>query len=147
MSIIGFNKNVFWAIVDYRLYKAAEEARLPKKLRPDLGGTLREFTARESHCFEQRKYDDGELSMFTSQERQWLVLQILQGWRANQSDLDELKGRAAVVEGQSIVAGWQETGLITQIFPLHESKALTNLQMNWVRKIFAPQPLGKRFSL
>lgn len=127
------------------LFRAAEEARLPKRLRPDLGGALREFTTRESHCFQQLKSDESSTNLFTSQERQWLVLQVLQGMRASPTDVEALQGRAAVDEGQSIVAAWQETGLITQIFPLHETKTLTQLQRSWVKQIFAPQPLGKCF--
>ncbi|XP_043861637.1 anoctamin-8 isoform X8 [Drosophila santomea] len=123
------------------LFKAAEEARLPKRLRPDLGGALREFTTRESHCFQQLRGDVGSTALFTSQERQWLVLQVLQGLRAGCSDIDALNGRAAVAEGQSIVATWQESGLITQVFPLHEPSSLTQLQTHWVKQIFAPQPL------
>ncbi|EDW51804.1 GM15927 [Drosophila sechellia] len=123
------------------LFKAAEEARLPKRLRPDLGGALREFTTRESHCFQQLRGDVGSTALFTSQERQWLVLQVLQGLRAGCSDIDALHGRAAVAEGQSIVATWQESGLITQVFPLHEPSSLTQLQTHWVKQIFAPQPL------
>ncbi|EDW11774.2 uncharacterized protein Dmoj_GI13291, isoform C [Drosophila mojavensis] len=123
------------------LFKAAEEARLPKRLRPDLGGALREFTTRESHCFQQLRGDVGSTALFTSQERQWLVLQVLQGLRAGCSDIDALQGRAAVAEGQSIVAAWQESGLITQVFPLHEPRSLAQLQTQWVKQIFAPQPL------
>ncbi|XP_021695269.1 anoctamin-8 [Aedes aegypti] len=123
------------------LFKAAEEARLPKRLRTDLGGALKEFTKRESHCFAQAKDSDGANTLFTSQERQWLVLQVLQGLRAGASDLKALQGRAQVEEGQSIVAAWQELGLITQVFPLHETSALQQLQSSWVRKFFAPQPL------
>lgn len=84
------------------LFKAAEEYRLPKRLRHDLGGALRDFTTRESHCFEQIKDDEGKVSLFTSQERQWLVLQVLQGLRASASDKVTLQGRAQVEEGQSI---------------------------------------------
>ncbi|XP_050083686.1 anoctamin-8 isoform X4 [Anopheles aquasalis] len=123
------------------LFKAAEEARLPKRLRHDLGGALKEFTKRESHCFAQTKDSEGANSLFTSQERQWLVLQVLQGLRAGTADLKALQGRAQVEEGQSIVAAWQELGLITQVFPLHETNALQQLQSSWVRKFFAPQPL------
>uniref|UniRef100_A0AAG5D7E8 Anoctamin n=1 Tax=Anopheles atroparvus TaxID=41427 RepID=A0AAG5D7E8_ANOAO len=123
------------------LFKAAEDARLPKRLRADLGGALKEFTKRESHCFGQSKDNDGANSLFTSQERQWLVLQVLQGLRAGTPDLKALQGRAQVEEGQSIVAAWQELGLITQVFPLHETTALQQLQSSWVRKFFAPQPL------
>lgn len=86
-----------------RLYQAAEEARLPKRLRTDLGGALREFTKRESHYFAQTKDDNGSSTLFTSQERQWLVLQVLNGLRAGKSDLDAFNGGlAAVEEGQSI---------------------------------------------
>ena len=84
------------------MYKAAEEARLPKRLRSDLGGTLREFTSRESHCFAQSKNQDGSTALFTSQERQWLVLQVLQSFRAGTNDLTALQGKASVEEGQSI---------------------------------------------
>lgn len=68
--------------------------------------------------------------------------QVLQGLRATPEDFEILQGRAKVEEGQSIVAAWQESGLIYQVFPLHETSALTQLQTNWVRKMFAPQPLG-----
>lgn len=62
---------------------------------------MKEFTTRESHCFAQAK-DDGSGALFTSQERQWLVLQVLQGLRAGPSDLEALQGKANVEEGQSI---------------------------------------------
>lgn len=123
------------------LFKAAEEYRLPKRLRTDLGGALREFTTRESHCFEQIKDDDGKVALFTSQERQWLVFQVLQGMRATGSDVTAFQGIAKVEEGQSFVAAWQESGLIVQFFALHETNALTQLKTSWVRKLFAPQPL------
>lgn len=88
--------------IAFRLFRAAEEARLPKRLRPELGGALREFTTRESHCFAQIKGTDGTSTLFTSQERQWLVLQVLQGLRAGSTDLEALHGSATVQEGQSI---------------------------------------------
>lgn len=116
---------------------------LPKRLRTDLGGALREFTVRESNCFQpQNQTEGGRATIFTSQERQWLVLHILQTLRAHQKDLETLQGRANVAEGQSILASWQITGLVTQIFPLHYNHEITRLQNNWVTKVFAPQPLG-----
>jgi anoctamin-8 len=124
------------------LFKAAEEYRLPKRLRTELGGALRDFTTRESHCFEHVKDEDGKLVLFTSQERQWLVFQVLQSLRATSADATAFQGRAAVEEGQSIVAAWQESGIIEQLFPLHETNALTQLKAGWVKKFFAPQPLG-----
>lgn len=127
------------------LFKAAELYRLPKRLRADLGGALRDFTTRESHCFEQIKDDEGKVTLFSSQERQWLVLQVLQGLRASQNDIKTLQGRAqGVEEGQSILAAWQESGLIVQVFPLHETNALKQLKNSWVKNFLAPQPLGKQ---
>lgn len=70
------------------------------------------------------------------------MLQVLQGLRASQADIEALQGRATVAEGQSIIAAWQETGLIVQVFPLHETRSLALLQNSWVKQIFAPQPLG-----
>lgn len=96
--------------VCFRLFIAAEEARLPKRLKSELGGALKEFTTRESNCFAQTpvspiiKDDTNEIStaLFTSQERQWLVLQVLNGLRAGPKDIEALKGNAVVEEGQSI---------------------------------------------
>lgn len=63
---------------------------------------MREFTARELHYFDQVKNNDGTTTIFTSQERQWLVLQVIQGLRAGEGDLEALKGNGTVEEGQSI---------------------------------------------
>lgn len=96
---------------DHRIFTAAEEARLPKRLKKELGGALKEFTTRESHCFAQIQQStvatkEGEVesspTLFTSQERQWLVLQVLHSLRAGPSDMEALKGNAVVDEGQSI---------------------------------------------
>jgi anoctamin-8 len=73
----------------------------------------------------------------------FISLKVLQGLRATPADVQVLQGRASVAEGQSIVAAWQESGLIIQVFPLHETNALTKLQTSWVRKLLAPQPLGE----
>jgi N-acetyl-gamma-glutamylphosphate reductase len=34
-------------------------------------------------------------------------------------------------------------GIISQVFPLHDTDSLTRLQKSWVRAIFKRQPLGK----
>lgn len=85
----------------FRLYQAAEDARLQKRLRDDLGGTLRAFTERDSACFAPSKEYGSEV-FFTSQERQWLVLHLLNSLRASDLDVSSLHGNARVFEGQSI---------------------------------------------
>lgn len=87
---------------------------MPKRLRRDLGGALREFTTRESHCFAELKVEEST-TLFTSQERQWLVLLILQSLRADKSDVDALKGKAHVVEGQSIGKLFNSNDLINMV--------------------------------
>jgi anoctamin-8 len=128
------------------LFKAAEEHRLPKRLKPELGGALRDFTIRESHSFKQTKDGEGKLSLFTSQERQWLVLQMLQSIRASSTDVSNFQGRANVEEGQSVIAAWQDSGAIEQVFPLHDSHALKSLKANWLAKFFTPHPIGEHYS-
>lgn len=76
--------------------KAAEELHLPKTLRPEYGGGLKEFVQLEVDYFEGT--EDRE-QFFTTQERQWLVLHLLQTLRATQGDtVAGLK----LIEGQAI---------------------------------------------
>lgn len=76
--------------------KAAEELHLPKVLREEHGGGLKEFVQAEAECFERT---DDEDNFFTTQERQWLVLHLLQTLRAAPGDtLPGLK----LIEGQAI---------------------------------------------
>lgn len=79
-----------------RLMKAAEELHLPKTLKPEYGGGLKEFVQSEHECFENTDEPD---HFFTTQERQWLVLHLLQTLRATSGDtLPGLK----LIEGQAI---------------------------------------------
>lgn len=76
--------------------KAAEELHLPKTLKPEYGGGLKEFVQSEHECFENTDEPD---HFFTTQERQWLVLHLLQTLRATSGDtLPGLK----LIEGQAI---------------------------------------------
>lgn len=76
--------------------KAAEEVHLPKALRSEYGGGLKEFVQTEVDYFEGT--DDQE-HFFTTQERQWLVLHLLQTLRATPGDtIAGLK----LIEGQAI---------------------------------------------
>lgn len=111
---------------------------MPKELKETQGGGLKEFSVAEVRCFEN---SEAEGTFFSTQERQWLVLRILESIRAKKSDLVNVRG-ANLLEGQPIVPKCLSSGDITQIFPLHEAAALEKLQRNWVRDIFAKQPLG-----
>lgn len=117
--------------------KAAEEHHLPKTLRSARGGGLKEFSVQDSQCFEN--VDDEKL-FFSTQERQWLILRLLEGIRARTSDKEALPGQI-LLEGQLIVPKCVTAGIIVQMFPLHDAPALEKLQSSWVRDIFARQPL------
>ncbi|XP_017753327.1 PREDICTED: anoctamin-8 isoform X3 [Eufriesea mexicana] len=119
------------------LLKAAEEVHLPKTLRQEFGGGLKEFVGSESSCFEG---SDDEARFFTTQERQSLVLHLLHTLRAGPQDLHSLSG-LKMVEGQAIIPKCISSGIISQVFPLHELPALEKLQQTWVRAFLSPQPL------
>ncbi|KAJ8678448.1 hypothetical protein QAD02_014235, partial [Eretmocerus hayati] len=119
------------------LLKAAEEVHLPKRLSQEYGGGLKEFVGTEAVCFEG---SDDESLFFTTQERQSLVLHLLYTLRAGPHDLNTLPS-LKLVDGQAIIPICLSTGIISQVFPLHELPALEKLQQTWVRAFLSPQPL------
>lgn len=68
-------------IVIYSLMKAAQDVHLPKKIMS--GGGLREFILSEMHIFEGI---EEPLTFFTMQERQTLILYILNTLRVQNCD-------------------------------------------------------------
>ncbi|KAK4884573.1 hypothetical protein RN001_000844 [Aquatica leii] len=121
------------------LLKAAEDFHLPKQVQLVRGGGLKEFTVRDLHCFENA---DNEQQFFTSQERQWLVLRLLESIRAKTSDLDKVTG-VTLLEGQLIIPKCLLAGVISQVFPLHDPPTLERLQKIWVRDIHSEQPIDE----
>ncbi|XP_014250466.1 anoctamin-8 [Cimex lectularius] len=117
------------------LLKAAEEVHLPKSLKSGHGGGLKEFVQAEADYFEG--IEDSE-TFFSTQERQYLVLHLLQTLRA--SDGDTLSG-LKLIDGQPIIPKCESAGIISQVFPLHDLDVLKQLQNNWVRAFFNKQPL------
>lgn len=80
------------------LKNAAEEYHLPKALKCSKGGGLKEFSKQDFQYFEG---SDNEQTFFTTEERQWLVLRILESIRAKASDVNALT-QANLLEGQPI---------------------------------------------
>lgn len=78
--------------------KAAEGYHLPKALKQSKGGGLKEFSVQDAQSFEG---SDSEEHFFTSEERQWLVLRLLESIRARPSDTKALSG-ITLLEGQPI---------------------------------------------
>lgn len=82
----------------FSLLKAAEVYHLPKALKCSKGGGLKEFSHQDFQHFEN---SDNEQTFFTTEEREWLVLRILESIRAKPSDVNALPG-ADLLEGQPI---------------------------------------------
>nr|CAI5824442.1 unnamed protein product [Callosobruchus analis] len=121
------------------LLKAAEEYHLYKALKADKGGGLKEFCVQDLLSYEN-SYDKEHF--FTSEERQWLILRILESIRAKNTDSDAVPG-LTLIEGQPIIPKCLVAGVIRQVFPLHEPAVLEMLQRTWVRDVFSRQPLDE----
>uniref|UniRef100_A0A6P7G5P8 Anoctamin n=1 Tax=Diabrotica virgifera virgifera TaxID=50390 RepID=A0A6P7G5P8_DIAVI len=121
------------------LLRAAEEYHLPKALKEDKGGGLKEFFVQDYISYENA---EDEKLFFTTEERQWLVLHILESIRAKPSDVDVIP-EFPLIEGQPIIPKCLTTGMISQVFPLHDPPALEKLQNCWVRDVFNKQPLDE----
>lgn len=93
LSIQGI---IYASLCVISLLKYAEELHLPKRLRQEVGGGLKEFTQSEANSFEGT---ENEGSFFTTQERQWLVFHLLQTIRAS---ADEDIGKTKFIVGQAI---------------------------------------------
>ncbi|RLU27524.1 hypothetical protein DMN91_001328 [Ooceraea biroi] len=105
------------------LLKAAEEVHLPKALRQELGGGLKEFVGSEANCFEGC---DDEIRFFTTQEKQSLVLHLLHTLRAGPHDLHSLPG-LKLVEGQAIVPKCISSGIISQVGIIGRNQAVEDV--------------------
>lgn len=78
--------------------KAAEEYHLPKTLKESRGGGLKEFLVQDFQLYEGA---DDEEHFFTTNERQWLVLRLLESIRAKASDVNAIPG-LTLLQGQPI---------------------------------------------
>ncbi|CAH1714513.1 unnamed protein product [Aphis gossypii] len=115
------------------LMKAAQDVHLPKKI---IGcGGLREFILSEMNIFEGI---EDHSNFFTMQERQTLILYILNTLRVQNCDwITEL------VESQPLISECMSNGIIEHLFPVHENKTLKWLRIIWVKSFFSLQPLDK----
>lgn len=80
----------------YRLLKCAEEHHLPKRLNSEYGGGMKEFVSSETNKFEGF---ENEKEFFTMQERQWLILRLLETMR---SCIGDESGNIKFIAGQAI---------------------------------------------
>ncbi|XP_033120637.1 anoctamin-8-like isoform X2 [Anneissia japonica] len=119
------------------LLKGAENLALRKPIKEEYGGGLKEFT-----CAEQGIFDgvDNQAEFLRSQERQAIVMNMLQNLRAGEN---ESLGKITFHDGQPIVSVLLSKGIISQVFPLHNNDNLARLRQTWVQAVFKKQPLDE----
>lgn len=83
------------------MLKAAEEIHLPKPLKAEYGGGLKELVQADITSFEGIECEE---SFFSSQERQTLVLHLLHSLRAGPAEAasSDIFGKLRLIEGQAI---------------------------------------------
>ncbi|KAL5004591.1 hypothetical protein ScPMuIL_018047 [Solemya velum] len=132
------NTNIygFYMTATYlNLLRGAEELSIRKPLKMDYGGGMKEFTFEDQDCFAGV---EEEQDFFTSQERQSIVHHMVWNLRAVEG---EQLGKIKFLQGQSIVPHLESKGIISQVFPLHNSEGLENLGSHWVKGFTRKQPL------
>ncbi|KER26666.1 hypothetical protein T265_06164 [Opisthorchis viverrini] len=117
------------------LLLGAEELGIKKPLAPEHGGGLREFSMDELDLFDNAS---DELNFLSSGERCWIVHNYLMGLCAREGDvLDDMVFR----DGQPLIRPLQSIGLLSHIFPVHQSAELKQLTKDWLHGWTLRQPL------
>ncbi|KAK7116537.1 anoctamin-8-like [Littorina saxatilis] len=117
------------------LLQGAEELGIPKPLRGEFGGGMKEFVLEDQECFEGVSE---ERSFLTSQERQSIVQHMLNNLRATEGEeLDNVR----FLEGQPIVPRLVSKNVVSGVFPMHCQDDLIRLRHAWVLSFTRPQPL------
>ncbi|KAK7063200.1 Anoctamin-8 [Halocaridina rubra] len=119
------------------LLRGAEEMRVVKRTKPEHGGSLKEFSLSEIQVFQAV---DDEEAFFSTQERQSIVLHILNSLRAKQEERIE---KAKIRAGRAIIPKLLSKGIIHALLPLHERTNLKPLKSKWVPTVFQQQPIDE----
>ncbi|XP_071953284.1 anoctamin-8-like [Antedon mediterranea] len=128
----------FYLSANYEnLLKGAENLALRKPIKEEYGGGLKEFTCEERAIFEGI---DNQTEFLPSQDRQAIVMHMLQNLRAVQN---ESLGKITFHDGQPIVSVLLSKGVVSQVFPLHNNDDLAKLRQTWVQAVFKKQPLDE----
>ncbi|CAG9135024.1 unnamed protein product [Plutella xylostella] len=81
--------------------------------------------------------------LLNSGERAALVKRVLESARAQPGEEDALRPALELRLRQAILPACVSKGVVSNMFPLHDRKALEVLRKKWVKQFFAPQPLDE----
>ncbi|XP_063720745.1 anoctamin-8-like [Symsagittifera roscoffensis] len=119
------------------LLTQSEECRMKKLLKGDYGGGLNEVLLDQIDFF--LNVEDEDL-FFLSQERQFLILDILNGIKASEEEETPFDN-IHFLEDQPIIAVLEAMGVVSQLFPLHEKEGMQDLVEKWIHVSHWKQPI------
>ncbi|KAK9510462.1 hypothetical protein O3M35_005246 [Rhynocoris fuscipes] len=118
-----------------KLLELAEELEIRKR---DKNGVLREFTVDEIEEFIDISEKD---QLLTTADRQVIVRHELENIRALSHEICILGHlECPLYEGQSIMSACLHYGIITQIYPLHDTEVIRKLGPSWYKNFFQSPP-------
>ncbi|XP_060060838.1 anoctamin-10 isoform X1 [Erinaceus europaeus] len=109
-----------------RLLLGAEALGLVKECND---GTMRAFTYRTRNNF--KGFDDNNDTFLTMAECQFIVKHELENLRARDESMIPGYPQAKLYPGKSLLRRLLTSGIVSQVFPLHDNEALKKLEDSW----------------
>lgn len=122
-----------------RLLLGAEAVGLVKECNDN---TMRAFTYGTRHNF--KGFDDNNDDFLTMAECQFIIKHELENLRARDEKLIPGYPQAKLYPGKSLLRRLLTSGIVIQVFPLHDNEALKKLEDSWyTRFTFKFQPVDR----
>nr|KAF6334794.1 anoctamin 10 [Pipistrellus kuhlii] len=109
-----------------RLLLGAEAVGLVKECNDN---TMRAFTYGTRHNF--KEFDDNNDDFLTMAERQFIIKHELENLRARDEKMIPGYPQAKLYPGKSLLRRLLTSGIVIQVFPLHDNEALKKLEDSW----------------
>ncbi|XP_058412007.1 anoctamin-10 isoform X2 [Diceros bicornis minor] len=109
-----------------RLLLGAEAVGLVKECNDN---TMRAFTYGTRHNF--KGFDDDNDDFLTMAERQFIIKHELENLRARDEKMIPGYPQAKLYPGKSLLRRLLTSGIVIQVFPLHDNEALKKLEDSW----------------
>lgn len=120
-----------------RLLLGAETLGLVKECNDS---SMRAFTYGTRHNF--RDFDDDNDDFLTMAERQFIIKYELENLRAREEKMIPGYPQAKLYPGKSLLRRLFTSGIMIQVFPLHDNEALKKLENTWYSRFpFRYQPI------
>ncbi|XP_078253773.1 anoctamin-10 isoform X2 [Rhinoraja longicauda] len=104
-------------------------------------GTMRAFTYQNKEDY--KYFSDDSYDFLTMAERQYIIKRELENLRAINETMVPGHPQAKLYPGKSIIRRLQTSGLLLQIYPLHNKTELEKLSTTWYKRFHvALQPLN-----